>query len=269
MKSPDTLTLLAPLAGWSTSLDEAPDEVFATRMLGDGVAIDPTAGTLYAPCDGEIVVLPASRHAVTLRTPGGCEILMHVGIDTVALAGEGFEAHTRAGARVRAGDALLSFDLDFLARRARSVLTPVIVTADSGCRIVRQSIGREVSVGEVLLQVAPQSGARPAAALNPAAARVVDPAAAAARVTVTFEHGIHARPAAQIAAALKTLAADVRIAARGREANARSTVALMALGVQRGDEIEIRAAGPDAANAVNVLTAAFATATPAADASAV
>ena len=87
MSGPDTLTLLAPLAGWSTSLDEAPDEVFATRMLGDGVAIDPTAGTLYAPCDGEVVVLPASRHAVTLRTPGGCEILMHVGIDTVALAG--------------------------------------------------------------------------------------------------------------------------------------------------------------------------------------
>jgi phosphocarrier protein FPr/phosphocarrier protein len=249
MSGPDTLTLLAPLAGWSTSLDEAPDEVFATRMLGDGVAIDPTAGTLYAPCDGEVVVLPASRHAVTLRTPGGCEILMHVGIDTVALAGEGFEAHTRPGARVRTGDALLSFDLDFLARRARSVLTPVIVTADSGCRIVRQSVGREVAIGEFLLEVAAQGVAQ---GLAPQAT-AVDPAAAAAGVTVTFEHGIHARPAAQLAAALKTLAADVRIAARGREANARSTVALMALGVQRGDEIEIRAAGPDAQRALSAL----------------
>ena len=117
MSHSEALTLLAPLAGWCTPLDEAPDEVFATRLLGDGVAIDPVEGRLYAPCDGEIVLLPASRHAVTLRTESGCEILLHVGIDTVALAGEGFEAHVRQGARVRAGDALLSFDLDLLARR--------------------------------------------------------------------------------------------------------------------------------------------------------
>ena len=245
MSRADTLTLLAPLAGWSTPLDEAPDEVFATRMLGDGVAIDPTAGTLHAPCDGEIVVLPASRHAVTLRTGGGCEVLMHVGIDTVALAGEGFEAHTRPGAQVRAGDLLLSFDLDWLARRARSVLTPVIVTADSGFRLLRQSLDREVAVGDFLLEVAPR------AALP--AAQPVGAVSAARRVRVTFEHGIHARPAALLAASLKALAADVRVAARGREANARSTVALMALGVQRGDEIEIRAAGPDAAHAVSAL----------------
>jgi len=60
----DTLMLVAPLAGWSTALEEAPDEVFAARLLGDGVAIDPTAGTLHAPCDAEIVLLPASRHAL-------------------------------------------------------------------------------------------------------------------------------------------------------------------------------------------------------------
>ena len=136
MKRTETLTLLAPLAGWSTPLDETPDEVFAGRLLGDGVAIDPTEGTLHAPCDGEIVLLPASRHAVTLRTASGCEILLHVGIDTVALGGEGFDAHVSQGARVRAGEALLSFDLDFLARRAKSVLTPIIVTASnaSGAR---------------------------------------------------------------------------------------------------------------------------------------
>ena len=121
MSPPLTITLLAPLAGWSTPLDEAPDEVFARRMLGEGVAIDPTAGTLCAPCDAEVIVLPASRHAVTLRLHGGCEILLHVGLDTVALAGEGFEAHVRQGAQVSAGDPLLSFDLDLLARRARTV----------------------------------------------------------------------------------------------------------------------------------------------------
>jgi len=157
MKRPDTLTLLAPLAGWSASLDEAPDEVFAARLMGDGVAIDPTAGTLHAPCDGEIVLLPATRHAVTLRTVLGCEILVHVGIDTVALGGEGFEAHVQEGAQVRAGDRLLSFDLDLLARRAKSVLTPIIVTADSGCDVRRRSLDREVAVGEWLMEVVPRA----------------------------------------------------------------------------------------------------------------
>ena len=252
MKHPDVLTLLAPLAGWSTPLDEAPDEVFAARLLGDGVAIDPTAGTLHAPCDGEIVLLPASRHAVTLRSDSGCEILVHVGIDTVALAGEGFEAHVRQGVRVRAGDVLLSFDLDFLARRAKSVLTPIIVTADSGCDIRRRSLDRPVEVGEWLMEIAPP----PAAAVSTAGA--AQAGSASRRLTVLFEHGIHARPAALLAASLRTLAADVRLLAHGREANARSTVALMGLGVQHGEEIEIRATGPDAQHAVTALAAAFA-----------
>jgi multiphosphoryl transfer protein len=253
MKPPDALTLLAPLAGWSTPLDEAPDEVFAARLLGDGVAIDPTGDTLHAPCDGEILLLPASRHAVTLRTEAGCEILLHVGIDTVALGGEGFEAHVRQGARVRAGAALLSFDLDLLARRAKSLLTPIILTAESGCGIRRRTLDRAVEVGEWLMEIAPRAPAAAAVtAAEDAAGR------ASRRLTVGFEHGIHARPAALIAGSLRTLAADVRLLARGREANARSTVALMGLGVQHGEEIELRATGPDAQNAVDALAAAFA-----------
>jgi phosphocarrier protein FPr/phosphocarrier protein len=253
MKHPDALTLLAPLAGWSTPLDEAPDEVFAARLLGDGVAIDPTGGTLHAPCDGEIVLLPASRHAVTLRADSGCEILLHVGIDTVTLAGEGFEAHVRQGARVRAGDALLSFDLDLLARRAKSLLTPIVVTAESGCGIRRRSLDRAVAVGEWLMEIAPPAPAAAASTAGEAAA-----GSASRRLTVPFEHGIHARPAALLAGSLRSLAADVRLLAHGREANARSTVALMGLGVQHGEEIEIRATGPDAQNAVTTLAAAFA-----------
>lgn len=258
-----SITLLAPLAGWSTPLEEAPDEVFAARMLGDGVAIDPTSGTLCAPCDGEIVVLPATRHAVTLRAAGGCEVLLHVGIDTVALGGEGFEAHVRQGARVRAGEPLVSFDLDLLARRARSLLTPVIVTADSGARILKQCLNCEVALGEFLMELAPSglARARSAAAGEPthgSAAHIAEDGTWRPRirhVTVALEHGIHARPAAVMAGSLRNLGADVRLGARGREANARSTVALMALGVQRGDEVEIRASGPDAALALDMLAA--------------
>ena len=254
-----TTILLAPLAGWSTPLDEAPDEVFAARMLGDGVAVDPTAATLYAPCDGELTVVAAARHAVTLRTPQGCEILLHVGIDTVALAGEGFELHVQQGAQVRAGDALLSFDLDLLARRARSVLTPVIISADGGFRIVRRSLDREVAVGDFLMEIAADADTSRAAASGSAALAPLTATTAALtrRLKVSFEHGIHARPAALLVGSIRNLAADVRLAAHAREANARSIVALMALGVQRGDEIEIRASGPDAALALQALAAAL------------
>ena len=253
MSAAGTLTLVAPLAGWSTALEEAPDEVFAARLLGDGVAIDPTAGTLHAPCDAEIVLLPASRHAVTLRTAAGCEVLLHVGIDTVMLGGEGFQAHVREGDQVRAGDALLTFDLDFLARRARSVLTPMIITTESGWEIRKRSLDRLVAAGEWLMEVAAQQ--TNAIQLTPAITNASS--FATRRLRVSFEHGIHARPAALLARSLRPLAADVRVLARGREVNARSTVALMALGVQHGEEIEIRASGADAQNALDALTAVF------------
>lgn len=243
-----TAILLAPLAGWSTPLEEAPDEVFASRLLGDGLAIDPTSATLCAPCDGELIVIAAARHAVTLRTAEGCEVLLHVGIDSVELGGQGFELHAQQGARVRAGEPLLSFDLDLLARRAKSVLTPVIVTADSGFRIVHRSSGCELAVGNFLMEVASQA-AEVSAPAAPGDATTVR------RLKVGFEHGIYTRPAALLAGSVRSLAADVRIAAHGREANARSIVALMALGVERGEEIEIRATGPDATVAVQALAA--------------
>ena len=244
--------LVAPLAGWSTPLDEAPDAVFADRMLGDGVAIDPTGATLYAPCDGELIAVPASRHAVTLRTDEGAEILLHVGIDTVGLAGEGFEALVQQGQRVRSGDPLLRFDLDLLARRAPSVLTPVLVLEGSGFTIARRSQDREVSVGEFLMELVPVGAVSEASGKGPEMGAVVS-----RRVVVALEHGIHARPAAVLAGGLKGRAAQVTLVAHGKEASAHSTTSLMTLGVRKGDEVEIRATGADAAAAVDAVEAAL------------
>src|SRR5687767_15922655 len=106
-------------------------------MLGEGAAIDPTSHELCAPCDGEVISVAAALHAVALRAANGAEILVHVGIDTVALGGEGFTVHVRKGDRVRAGDLLTSFDLDQLASRARSLITPLVVTNSERFRIVR------------------------------------------------------------------------------------------------------------------------------------
>ena len=248
-----TLTLVAPLAGWSTPLEESPDEVFAGRMLGDGLAIDPTGSTLYAPCDGELVAIPATKHAVTLRTPPGTEILLHVGIDTVGLGGEGFELHVREGQHVRAGERLLSFDLDLLARRATSLLTPVLVVEGGGFSITRRSLDRDVEVGDFLMELS---------AASASAARVASKGGGAGtqlsrRVSVALEHGIHARPAALLATVLKAFSAQVSLVAHGREVSAHSTTSLMTLGVKKGDEVEIRASGADAAAALLAVETAL------------
>ena len=124
------MLIVAPFDGWCAPLEEVPDEVFAGRMLGDGLAIDPTNGILLAPCDGEIVTLPASAHALSIRAPDGVEVLIHIGIDTVRLAGLGFDARVKAGARVQCGEELIRFDLDRVARGAKSLMTPIVATSD-------------------------------------------------------------------------------------------------------------------------------------------
>jgi phosphoenolpyruvate-protein phosphotransferase len=256
------LVLLSPLSGWSTSLDEVPDPVFAGRMLGEGLAVDPTDGTLHAPCDGQIIALPDSRHAVTLRTAGGAEILMHIGIDTVGLAGQGFEAHVSVGRTVAAGETLITFDLDLIARRAKSLLTPILVMEGCGFEIVGRRESRELAVGELLMEIAPSEAAAAGRGTDdgPRAAAAPGPTDEMRRVRVALEHGIHARPAAQIVSALKGFAAEIHLAAQGREANARSTVALMKLGARKGDEVEVRAAGRDARAAIEAVAAVLAAA---------
>src|SRR5690242_4604036 len=122
-------------------------------MLGEGVALDPTSNELRAPCDGEVISIAAARHAIALRTPEGAEILVHVGVDTVALGGEGFNPRVRKGDRVRAGDLLMNFDLELLGHKARSLVTPVIVTNGERFRVTRARLDRRVAVGDVLFEL--------------------------------------------------------------------------------------------------------------------
>src|SRR6478672_7198606 len=96
------LKILAPLSGQVWPLERVPDPVFAQKMVGDGLSIDPTDAVLVAACDGEVVALHATGHAVTLRTPQGIEVLMHIGIDTFALKGEGFRPRVKLGDTVQA-----------------------------------------------------------------------------------------------------------------------------------------------------------------------
>jgi multiphosphoryl transfer protein len=243
---PSRLTLQAPLRGWSAPLEETPDAVFAQRLLGDGIAIDPTGATLHAPCDGEVISVASSRHAVAIRASNGAEILLHVGIDTVALGGHGFQSHVEAGERVRTGDALLSFDLDELARGARSLITPVVITNGDHFVVAHTKSGRRVEVGDALMEIEPRVSEH-------TVAREPSHAQAVTTLVLVHEHGIHARPAALIANFAKAAAAEITATARGRTANARSAVALMSLGARCGDELTLNASGPNAAELVGQL----------------
>lgn len=238
-----SLVIAAPMQGWVAPLDEAPDAVFAGRMLGDGLAIDPTGQVLCAPCAGEVISVHRTRHAVTLRCANGAEILMHVGLDTVGLGGEGFETHVRDGQSVQAGDPLISFDIDLLAGRAKSLLTPVVVTNGEAFEIVRRQQDREARVGDFLMEVRPlaRDGAVATAGAGPRASR---------RLVTPLAHGLHARPAARVADLAKRFDSEVEIAAFNRKANGKSPIGLMALAVRHGDEITVSAVGADAEAAV-------------------
>ncbi|MCE3290813.1 MAG: phosphoenolpyruvate-protein phosphotransferase, partial [Caulobacter sp.] len=238
------LVLSVPMAGWLTPLDEAPDAVFAERMLGDGLAVDPTGSTLHAPCAATVIAVHRASHAITLRAANGAELLMHIGLDTVALDGAGFEVHVRDGQPVETGDLLISFDIDLLARQARSLLTPVVVTNPEAFAIVRRDQDQEAAVGDFLMELRPLAQTTAAAAPTVRAER---------RLVVPMLHGVHARPAGRIAQLAKTFAAETAILAFDRRANARSPIALMSLGIRHGDEIIVEAAGDDAEAAVQAI----------------
>ncbi|MGG0777200.1 glucose-specific PTS transporter subunit IIBC [Bacillus rugosus] len=121
-------TFIYPLKGETVSLTDVPDQVFSEKMMGEGFAIDPSEGKVVAPADGEIVSIFPTKHAIGFMSAGGTEILIHVGIDTVKLNGEGFETYVTSGQAVKQGELLLTFNLDYIKQHAVSAVTPVIFT---------------------------------------------------------------------------------------------------------------------------------------------
>ena len=122
------LSFVSPMQGEMKALSEVPDQVFSQKMMGDGFAILPTKGLVVSPVDGEIATFFPTKHAIGIKAHDGREILIHVGIDTVNLKGEGFEALVAQGEKVKAGQPLLKMDLAYLKAHATSIITPIIFT---------------------------------------------------------------------------------------------------------------------------------------------
>lgn len=248
------ISLQAPFDGWAMPISEIPDAVFSGCMLGNGIGLDPSGSVLCAPCAGTVTMVHRARHALTLAAQGGPDILMHIGLDTVSLGGDGFTVHVAEGQRVAAGDPLISFDLDGIAQRVPSLISPIIVTGTEWA-ILSQTTGRMVRQGDVVMEIAALA---PAFGPDVAPASIVQGSAIALPVpsrdvVVRAEGGIHARPAGLIAECAGRFAAQTSLEAHGRQANARSPTSVLALGVQQGDTVTLSATGSDGVAAIDAL----------------
>lgn len=138
--------------GISIDLSEVKDEVFSQKIMGEGIAIKPSEGKIYSPCDGTIVaVMKESKHAVGIKTKDGVEFLIHVGIDTVTLNGEGFELHCEEGKAVKKGDLLISFDRKFIKEKSLDDITMLVISEPNNHKILTFNTGTSMKAKEGIL----------------------------------------------------------------------------------------------------------------------
>ena len=144
--------IYSPIEGEAVELTGVPDQVFSEKMMGDGVAIKPTSGTVRAPFDGEVVTDFPTKHALGLTNEGGLELLVHFGLDTVNLKGEGFDLKVAAGDKIKKGDVLMEVDLDYIRENAKSDITPIIITGPAGTEIAARELG-SVTNDDVVINI--------------------------------------------------------------------------------------------------------------------
>jgi phosphocarrier protein FPr len=248
----NTLVLVAPLSGQLVPIDQVPDPVFAQKMVGDGISIDPISQVLLAPCDGEIVQIHSANHAVTVKTAEGIEVLMHIGIDTVTLKGQGFTPKVKVGDRVKTGDMLIEYDADYVAVNARSLLTQIVITNSDRVTEFRPATGMVNASRDRILELVLAGGAA-------AGAEETGPTVTSQEIIIPNPVGLHARPSAVLAQLAKKYESTIRIHRGSDSANVRSVVAIMGMEVNRGDTVTLEATGPDAEAAIAELAEAVRT----------
>ena len=149
----ETITISSPITGLAADLSTAPDEAFAQKMMGDGAVVTPEDPYVRAPEDGEVAFVFDTKHAIGFVTDSGISLLIHVGIDTVKLNGEGFEALVESGQTVKKGEPMLKLDLDYLKEHAPSVTSPVLCTELEDNQRIRLLKDGPVKAGEPLFEI--------------------------------------------------------------------------------------------------------------------
>ena len=151
----EKIQILSPATGTVKDITEVPDKTFADKILGDGAAVVPEEGKIYAPADGTVVNIMDTKHGIMFQTAQGVELLIHIGLETVNLNGKYFTSHVENGAQVKAGDLLVEFDLDAIKKEGYDPITPVVVTnGDDDIRSVNMlKSGEKAAHGDCLLTI--------------------------------------------------------------------------------------------------------------------
>jgi phosphocarrier protein len=247
------LILSAPLSGPVLTLANVPDAVFASGAMGDGIAIDPLNDTLYAPCAGEVIHVARSRHAVTLRADNGAELLLHLGLDTVELQGEGFSMLVKEGARVSNGQPLLRYDVDKVALRCKSLVSLLVITNGEHFQ-ARPITLKGVKVGEPLLHIVAKTPAETQDEEQAVGIEVFG------QVRIAHRGGLHARPAALIRQTAQGFKSRSQLHFQGKTASCDSVMGMMGLAITEQAEVHVSCRGSDAEAALHALLSTLSTA---------
>lgn len=145
------LNLVAICDGKVMPLSEVPDPVFSQKMAGDGVAIEPTSDVIVAPADGELSLVFNTKHAFAMTLENGIELLVHVGLETVSLNGEGFEQLAEAGQKIKAGTPILKIDREFIKSKGLPLITPILITNPDSTKSITGKEGTEAKAGSTVV----------------------------------------------------------------------------------------------------------------------
>lgn len=151
----DSFRISSPLTGQTVPLEQVPDEVFSQKVLGDGLAIRPVEGKIYSPVNGEISSIAETKHAYGFTSDDGLEILVHFGLETVSLQGQGFTPHVKEGDRVKTGDLVAEVDVDLLKSKGLDLITPVLV-CDGADGMTMETASGTVQQGDALITLTPE-----------------------------------------------------------------------------------------------------------------
>ncbi|MEA3491699.1 MAG: phosphoenolpyruvate--protein phosphotransferase [Campylobacterota bacterium] len=251
MKNYKTIIFTAPLSGVIYPIEKVPDPVFSQKMVGDGLSIDPTTHQLCAPIDGIVIQIHAALHAVTLRHSSGLEVMMHIGLDTVVLESKGFKAEIIEGQQVYEGDTLITFDMDYIATHAKSLLTQIIILNGELVKAIEKSKGMAECGISRLFSVTIDDSLQD---LHGVKKRGESRSAATSQtVMIPNPTGLHARPAALLASMSKGFDATVRLIKGEESADAKSIVSILALDLQYQDSVKLSASGSDAKEAIDTI----------------
>lgn len=247
------MSVFSPVTGNVEPLSRVPDAVFAEKMLGDGLAVNPKDNFVYAPVDGMVKTLHKAFHALVIEAQG-VEVLIHIGVETVNLKGEGFKAFVSIGQEVKKGDKLIEFDRDLIAAKTPSNLVIVIIANKPEIEL-KKTAAANIEHGQFLFSLGEGE------ADNTAQVKEDSPKGEASKskvILVRNKNGFHARPAARIAKLAASFeGADIFILKGSAKANAKSMVEILGLSIDYKDEISIEAYGTDKELALEEVTSAI------------